>query len=92
MLLSLPVGNLWARYVPKVSLFGISLNPGPFTVKEHVIITVMSGVGADAAYAVSIAPLSRHPHNNFIQTNIIAVQRVFYNERPTFACQFHFLS
>ena len=57
VLLSLPVGKLWARYMPKVSLFGISLNPGPFTVKEHVIITIMSGVGNGAAYAVSIAPL-----------------------------------
>ena len=90
LLLSFPMGNLWARYVPKVSRFGISLNPGPFTVKEHVIITVMSGVGDEAAYAVSLAPLSGHPHTDFIQTNIIAVQRVFYNQRPTFACQFLF--
>ena len=57
-LLSLLMGNLWARYVPKVSLFGISLNPGPFTIKEHVMIAVMSDVGDGAAYAVSIAPLS----------------------------------
>ena len=65
ILLSFPVGNLWARYVPKVSLFGISLNPGPFTVKEHVIIYIMSSVGGIPTYAVSIAPLSRHPHAKF---------------------------
>jgi hypothetical protein len=41
------------------SLFGISLNPGPFTVKEHVIITIMSGVGSTPAYAVSETPVSR---------------------------------
>ena len=50
----------------------------------------MSSVGALQAYAVSIAPLSRHPHTDLIQTNTIAVQRVFYNQRPTFACQFYF--
>ena len=57
--LSLLMGKLWARYLPKVSIFGISLNPGPFTVKEHVIITIMSGVGATPAYAVSITQVSQ---------------------------------
>ena len=59
LLLSFLMGKLWARYVPNVSLFGISLNPGPFTVKEHVIITIMAGVGAAPAYAVSIATVSQ---------------------------------
>ena len=53
------MGKLWAGYVPNVSLFGISLNPGPFTVKEHVIITIMAGVGAVSAYAVSVTPVSQ---------------------------------
>ena len=87
------MGKLWARYVPNVSLFGISLNPGPFTVKEHVIITIMSKIGATPAYAVSATPrceiISTRSHQ-FIQTEIIAVQRVFYNQHPSFACQFHF--
>ena len=59
LLLSFLMGKLWARYVPTVSLFGISLNPGPFTVKEHVIITIMAGIGAAPAYAVSIATVSQ---------------------------------
>jgi hypothetical protein len=46
---------LWARYMPKVTVFGVSLNPGPFTVKEHVIVTIMASVGAQSAYAVSVA-------------------------------------
>jgi hypothetical protein len=46
---------LWARYMPKVTVFGVSLNPGPFTVKEHVIVTIMASVGAGPAYAVSTA-------------------------------------
>ena len=60
LLLTFPMGKFWARYVPNVSLFGISLNPGPFTVKEHVIITIMAGVGAVSAYAVSATPQSNH--------------------------------
>jgi hypothetical protein len=41
--------------MPKVTVFGVSLNPGPFTIKEHVIITIMANVGAQSAYAVSAA-------------------------------------
>jgi hypothetical protein len=52
LLLSFPIGRAWARYVPNVSLFGAELNPGPFTLKEHVIITIMASVGAGPAYAV----------------------------------------
>jgi hypothetical protein len=56
MLLSLPICQAWARYLPNISFFGIPLNPGPFTIKEHVIITIMANVGAEPAYAVSVAP------------------------------------
>ena len=52
-LLSFPVGRLWARLMPRVKFFGMSLNPGPFTVKEHVLITIMATVGFTSAYAVS---------------------------------------
>jgi hypothetical protein len=56
ILLSLPICNAWARYLPNISFFGIPLNPGPFTIKEHVIITIMASVGDAPAYAVSVAP------------------------------------
>ncbi|KAF8493655.1 OPT oligopeptide transporter [Russula emetica] len=69
--LTFPICKAWARYLPNVSLFGIPLNPGPFTIKEHVIITIMAGVGAGSAYA----------------TDIVAVQKVFYNQHPPFAYQ-----
>ena len=36
LLVTFPIGKLWARYVPNVTLFGVELNPGPFTIKEHV--------------------------------------------------------
>jgi hypothetical protein len=61
-LLSFPLGRAWARFMPRVKIFGVSLNPGPFTVKEHVLLTVMATVTNGSAYA----------------TDIIAVQRVFY--------------
>jgi hypothetical protein len=30
------------------------LNPGPFSLKEHVVITVMATVGSSSAYAVRL--------------------------------------
>jgi OPT family small oligopeptide transporter len=70
-LISFPLGRAWARVMPNVKIFGISLNPGRFTVKEHVLVTIMASVGASSAYA----------------TDVIAVQRVFYNQSPAYAYQ-----
>ena len=52
-LISFPVGRAWAKFMPDVKIFGVSVNPGPFTVKEHVLITIMASVGSGSAYAVS---------------------------------------
>ena len=68
-LVSYPMGGLWARFMPRVKIFGVSLNPGPFTIKEHVgtdsfhlgvfsastqvLVTIMAGVGSESAYAAS---------------------------------------
>jgi OPT oligopeptide transporter protein len=46
------MGKAWARYMPNVSIFGMPLNPGPFTIKEHVIAMAMAGVGDGSAYGV----------------------------------------
>ncbi|KAI0286278.1 OPT oligopeptide transporter [Russula brevipes] len=70
-LLTFPLCKALARYLPNVSIFGMPLNPGPFTIKEHVIITIMAGIGATSAYA----------------TDIVAVQKVFYNQNPPFGYQ-----
>ncbi|KAF8060810.1 small oligopeptide transporter [Lyophyllum atratum] len=64
-LLSFPVGRAAAAWLPKWKLFGISLNPGPFTVKEHAT------VGYQSAYA----------------TDIVAVQKVYYNQNYNFSYQ-----
>ncbi|EGN96301.1 hypothetical protein SERLA73DRAFT_112539 [Serpula lacrymans var. lacrymans S7.3] len=70
-LLSFPLGRLWALLMPRKKIFGVELNPGPFTIKEHVIITIMGTVGVNSAYA----------------TDIVAVQRVYYSQRLTFGYQ-----
>ncbi|KAJ7581435.1 OPT oligopeptide transporter [Mycena floridula] len=68
-LISLPLGKLFALVLPKTQLttFGYhwSLNPSPFTIKEHVCITVMANVSAGGAYA----------------TQVIATQKIFYNQQ-----------
>ena len=69
-LVSLPMGRALAYVLPDVEIFGLPLNPGPFTVKEHVLVTVMASVGYSSAYA----------------TDIIAVQRVFYKQNWNFSC------
>ena len=93
LLLSYPIGKAWARYLPNVSLFSMSLNPGPFTIKEHVIITIMASVGDGTAYAVgtqfgNILQCYLLCFLHHLQTDIIAVQKVFYNENPSFVCTF----
>lgn len=51
----LPIGRLMARVLPKQPLIGFpfipwrfSLNPGPFNVKEHVMITIFANTGSNA--------------------------------------------
>lgn len=39
-----PIGLAWARWIPNVNIFGAPLNPGPFTLKEHTLITIMANV------------------------------------------------
>ncbi|KAH9907258.1 OPT family small oligopeptide transporter [Xylariomycetidae sp. FL2044] len=55
LLLSYPLGCLAAETLPtrQFNTFGLkwTLNPGPFTIKEHVVITLMSNVCIDYAYS-----------------------------------------
>ncbi|TEB27919.1 small oligopeptide transporter [Coprinellus micaceus] len=67
-LLVFPVGRIWVRLMPSVRIFGVELNPGPFTIKEHVLVTIMATVGAQSAYA----------------TDVVAVQKVFYHQQWSF--------
>ncbi|KAF2664976.1 small oligopeptide transporter, OPT family [Microthyrium microscopicum] len=56
-LVAYPFGVLWAKFMPshQFNTFGLkwSLNPGPFNMKEHALITVMANVSfaQGAAYS-----------------------------------------
>lgn len=58
ILLSYPAGHWMAQVLPRryFTLLGQSftLNPGPFSVKEHVLIAVLAGSGSGAAYGADI--------------------------------------
>ncbi|ORZ30576.1 OPT oligopeptide transporter protein-domain-containing protein [Catenaria anguillulae PL171] len=66
ILLAYPIGKFLEHTVPNyfwyTRWFKVSLNPGPFTVKEHVLIGIWATTGAGGAYG----------------TSNIVVQRVFY--------------
>ncbi|GFP88785.1 oligopeptide transporter 6 [Phtheirospermum japonicum] len=54
-----PLGHLMARLVTKRVFLGgtrfeFTLNPGPFNMKEHVLITMLANAGAGTVYATHI--------------------------------------
>lgn len=53
-LVSYPMGQLWAKTLPNWRIFGISINPGPFTMKEHVLVTVMATICYQSAFDVRL--------------------------------------
>jgi OPT family small oligopeptide transporter len=68
-LISYPMGVWWARFLPnkEFSIFGLkaNFNPGPFNVKEHVIIVAMSNAafGGGAGYFVdTVVTLKKFYH------------------------------
>ncbi|KAK0547256.1 hypothetical protein OC846_003273 [Tilletia horrida] len=67
-LLAFPFGRFLAKILPTrvflTPLGSFTLNPGPFNIKEHTMITVMANVTAGGAYA----------------TEILGVQRFLYNQ------------
>ena len=68
ILVSLPIGRWMARTLPKrrVHFFrwSFDLNPGPFSIKEHLLIGVLSSSGASSAYA----------------SDIINIQELYFNQ------------
>ncbi|KAI6701956.1 hypothetical protein NL676_011092 [Syzygium grande] len=68
-----PLGRLMAaRITDRVFLKGtrweFTLNPGPFNVKEHVLITIFANSGAGTVYAI----------------HVVTVVKVFYKRHITF--------
>ncbi|KAM3743914.1 hypothetical protein ACB098_06G012200 [Castanea mollissima] len=62
-ILVLPLGKLMAAYLPSKPVrvpftnWFFSLNPGPFNIKEHVLITIFASSGAGGVYAVWIVDI-----------------------------------
>ncbi|KAF9616446.1 hypothetical protein IFM89_029700 [Coptis chinensis] len=72
-----PLGHLMAKTIStrvffKDSLLEFSLNPGPFNVKEHVLITIFANAGANSVYA----------------THIMSAVKLFYHRKFTFLVAF----
>ncbi|CAH2354633.1 oligopeptide transporter 1 [[Candida] railenensis] len=55
-ILAWPIGKAWHACLPNISIFGAPLNPGPFNLKEHALISIMANVNfaGGAAYATDI--------------------------------------
>ncbi|THG16973.1 oligopeptide transporter 6-like [Camellia sinensis] len=68
-----PLGHLMARIITdrvffKGTRWEFTLNPGPFNVKEHVLITIFANSGAGSVYA----------------THILSAVKLFYKKKLTF--------
>ncbi|MQL92607.1 hypothetical protein Taro_025249 [Colocasia esculenta] len=68
-----PVGHLMARVITDRVFFRgtrweFTLNPGPFNVKEHVLITIFANSGAGSVYAM----------------HIVSAVKIFYQKQLTF--------
>ncbi|CAG8704121.1 2547_t:CDS:10, partial [Acaulospora morrowiae] len=72
LLVSYVLGIWMAQVLPKDEIrfykWKFSMNPGPFNVKEHVLISVAAGAGGFSAYG----------------TDIIAIQELFYDQHAGF--------
>ncbi|CAM4839180.1 unnamed protein product [Rotaria magnacalcarata] len=62
-LLSHLLGKIMAKVLPcrtfKVWRWSFCLNPGPFTIKEHCIITAMASAAGGTAYAIDVITIQR---------------------------------
>ncbi|PON92825.1 Tetrapeptide transporter [Trema orientale] len=68
-----PLGQLMAARLPSRSFlrgtrWEFTLNPGPFNVKEHVLITIFANSGAGTVYAI----------------HIVTVVKIFFKKHMTF--------
>ncbi|CAG8477442.1 7851_t:CDS:10 [Funneliformis caledonium] len=72
LLVSFVMGKWMAQALPidefRIWNWRFTLNPGPFNIKEHVLIAVAAGAGGGSAYG----------------TDIIAIQELFYNQHSGF--------
>ncbi|GAQ89964.1 oligopeptide transporter [Klebsormidium nitens] len=62
-IITLPLGRFMHKILPARRFLGVNLNPGPFNVKEHVLITIFANCGYSFgngnAYAIDIVTIMR---------------------------------
>ncbi|XP_043692523.1 oligopeptide transporter 1-like isoform X3 [Telopea speciosissima] len=69
----LPIGKLMAATLPEKTItvpmtgWSFSLNPGPFNMKEHVLITIFASVGSGGVYALHIVTIVKVFYKKEIQ-------------------------
>jgi hypothetical protein len=92
--------------MPRIKVLGISLNPGPFTIKEHVGTVTYTICPSSqplpgtchghgwCGIGIRLCGKRNHTQTQFppsdsrsVKTDIIAVQRVLYNQTWSFACE-----
>jgi OPT family oligopeptide transporter len=62
-IVALPLGKLMAAVLPTTPIYvpftkwSFSLNPGPFNLKEHVLITIFASSGSNSVYALNIVTI-----------------------------------
>ncbi|XP_042492054.1 oligopeptide transporter 1-like isoform X4 [Macadamia integrifolia] len=88
-LVILPVGKLMAATLPEKILtvpmtgWSFSLNPGPFNMKEHVLITIFANVGSGGVYALHIVTILKVFYKKEIQP-ILAVLLILITQSPSY--------
>ncbi|CAF1279263.1 unnamed protein product [Adineta steineri] len=65
ILVSYLIGELLTRILPK-SIFNITINPGPFTVKEHALITIMATSSVRTYEAMEALTVQRIYYNYYL--------------------------
>ncbi len=65
LLVSYIIGELMANTLPK-SIFNLTINPGPFTVKEHAVIAIMATSGSRTYEAMEAITIQRLYYKYFL--------------------------
>ncbi|KAG6849247.1 hypothetical protein H0H93_010061 [Arthromyces matolae] len=90
-LLAFPIGRLSARLLPNITIFGLEVNPGPFSIKEHVIHRIAASAPSQHSsfcFKVLVTIMASVGAQSAYATDIVAVQRVFYHQSFPWICVF----
>jgi OPT family oligopeptide transporter len=81
-IVSLPIGKLMAATLPTTiykvpfTKWSFTLNPGPFNLKEHALITILASAGSGGVYAINIITIVKafyHRNINPIAAFLLAI-------------------